>query len=62
MITDWVRTTDEPKRLRLADEVQRIARALGRMDAADGLPQECAGRPQIWRTDFLECEDHMKPI
>jgi peptide/nickel transport system substrate-binding protein len=25
LITDWVRTTDEPKRQRLADEVQRIA-------------------------------------
>jgi peptide/nickel transport system substrate-binding protein len=25
LVTDWVRATDEPKRLRLADEVQRIA-------------------------------------
>ena len=25
LVTDWVRTTDEPKRARLADEVQRVA-------------------------------------
>jgi peptide/nickel transport system substrate-binding protein len=25
LVTEWVRATDEPKRLRLADEVQRIA-------------------------------------
>jgi peptide/nickel transport system substrate-binding protein len=62
LITDWGRATDEAKRQRLADEVQRIALSevtyvpWGEWSQPTAFPKERPGCPQIHSADFLECE------
>jgi peptide/nickel transport system substrate-binding protein len=57
MITDWVRTTDEPKRLRLADEVQRIA-----LDEATYVPWGEWMQPTAFRKNVRDVLKFGAPI